>query len=77
MRALPGRYARCRWKVGAAPRMYRRTVLGLCSMPNLSLSSRAMRSSPHSGWSVEIRLMKRMCSQGIRGRPTDAERRRQ
>ena len=38
----------------------------------------AILSSPHSGWSVEMRRMKAMCLRGIRGRPTwQRERRRQ
>ncbi len=44
-------------------------VLGAWWMPNLAASSSAILSSPQPGWSVEMRLMKAMCSRGMRGRP--------
>ena len=49
--------------------MYRRIVLPEWLIPNLAASSSAILSSPYSGWSVDMRLMKLMCFHGIRGRP--------
>jgi len=34
-------------------------------MPNFAADSSAILSSPHSGWSLEMRRMKAMCSWGI------------
>jgi hypothetical protein len=56
--------------VGGPPStMYRRIVLVLCSIPNLSFISKAMRSSPQLGFCDDRRLMNSMCRLGIRGRP--------
>ena len=49
--------------------MYLRTVEEAWWMPNLSSNSRAMRSSPYSGWSEDIRRMNAICSLGIAGLP--------
>ena len=64
--------------VGGLPdsTMYRLIVLVLWSTPSLIFISSAIRSSPHSGWSVEMRLMKAMCWRGILGRPGEPPERR-
>lgn len=49
--------------------MYLRTVEQAWRMPNFTSNSKAMRSSPYSGWSEDIRRMNSMCSPGIGGLP--------
>jgi hypothetical protein len=60
-------------EAGLPPRllvaMYLRIVLGECSTPSFALNSNAIRSSPHSGWSDEIRRIKVMWLREILGRP--------
>ena len=46
-----------------------RIVLGQWSTSSFSFNSKAMRSSPHSGCSAEMRRMNSMCCFGIRGLP--------
>ena len=68
--------APCRLRWPADSTMYCLIVLVLWSTPSLIFISSAIRPSPHSGWSVEMRLMKAMCWRGILGRPGELPERR-